>query len=419
MTTLWPKLIEAIHQSPVTSCITTTGAGASAVSALMSVPGCSKTLLEANIPYHADVSATVLDMFPSKYASMDVSRVLAQTAFNRAINFSARRAHVVGIGATAAIATNRARRGADCVYVTCWSCDRVHTYSIENIERVVSRAEQELVVGSLIIRALADAANIARVPIEGEPLLCDGEVVNEVTHSAAQDDVIALLLSGRVSSMLYNRHGVPRTDCPPFSAEEINPARANYLLYPGSFAPLHWGHKELARAASVVVQQRDESSPRKPVILTYEISASIVGKGDLNIDEVKSRVEQFTSGNRRVALTNAKLFIDKARMFRHHGLIVGVDTAIRVLDTKYYEDSAERMIEAMREIESCGCYFIVGGRAKGEEWIDMSHVNIPPQIRHMFIPIKPEDFRVDISSTDLRRRRCSTPDASPATPAAV
>lgn len=192
---------------------------------------------------------------------------------------------------------------------------------------------------------------------------------------------------------------------PPYTNENYD-QNAIYLLYPGSFKPLHWGHTELSRVAGEVMQRNEQE--KKPVIITYEISASIVGKQDVCEADFEERLKQFTAHHRRVAITSAKLFVEKAEMFPNHGLIVGIDTARRVLDPCYYGNSVPKMIEAMQAIDKCGCYFVVGGRKHGADWDDLSCLEVPAEVRHMFKGINPADFRVDISSTEIRARRPST-----------
>jgi hypothetical protein len=86
---------------------------------------------------------------------------------------------------------------------------------------------------------------------------------------------------------------------------------------------------------------------------------------------------------------------------------MGIDTARRVLDPQFYGNEAN-MIEAMKAIDRHGCYFVVGGRKHGDVWDDMSCLSVPDPIKHMFKAIQPHDFRVDISSTEIRARRLSS-----------
>lgn len=74
-----------------------------------------------------------------------------------------------------------------------------------------------------------------------------------------------------------------------------------------------------------------------------------------------------------VLMTNAPTFVQKARLFPGCSFIVGYDTgnirltrkidslAIRILNKKYYMDSEEGVLEALRELSQLNCRFIVGG----------------------------------------------------------
>lgn len=197
------------------------------------------------------------------------------------------------------------------------------------------------------------------------------------------------------------------------SAETPHPLR---LLYPGSFNPLHYGHTELALAALRVLRQQPayRHDPHIPVEVTYEIAVKVVDKGAISREDLHRRVAQFLERGERVAVTNAKLFISKAKLFPGHGFLIGIDTAVRVLDPRHYSTSTDpreaeaAMEEALqRDIGDRGCYFVVGGRKVSGPvgWQDLSMLTIPAAIRHLFIGIPAEDFRVDISSTELRAKK--------------
>lgn len=278
------------------------------------------------------------------------------------------------------------------------------------LEAFTRREQQEEMIGRTILLSLAEATSTKINDLNlGLPLTTNKAALTKtwVPHSCA---VLDALLSGAVESVLFNKNGAAKVaGLPPYSPEEIRPQEHHYLLYPGSFNPLHWGHTELARTASAIVQATfdcAETKPR-PVVVTYEVALSRVGKEDLTHQEINDHVEQFTSQGHRVAVTTAKMFVDKARLFPHHGLVVGIDTVVRVLDPQYYGGSRTAMIDALNQIKSHHCYFVVGGRLRGDQWVDMSSVEVPTELRDMFVPIPQSLFRVDISSTEIRKRRQS------------
>ncbi len=160
-------------------------------------------------------------------------------------------------------------------------------------------------------------------------------------------------------------------------------------IFPGSFDPLHNGHRALA---AVVARKFG-----RPV--HFELSRTNVEKSELPDDVVKSRVEQFR-GYAPLWVTQATIFEAKSALFPGALFVVGFDTAIRLLDSKYYADDAHRdaSLQAIRER---GCRFVVGGR------IDSSSVfRTWENPGELFEVLTEEDFRVDLSSTELRAKLC-------------
>ncbi|CUE72354.1 Hypothetical protein, putative [Bodo saltans] len=401
------SVVERIHASPFKYNLITTGAGGSAISTLMSVPGCSRTLINAQVPYASKTTQDLLDNFPSKFVSSDIGRQLAQHAFRQAVEMDPTTLpiNIVGIGATAALQTSTVRRGADAVFITAWGKHFVNSYAVE-MSKELSRLQQEEIVGQLIVRAMAESASVDCQDLKSQ--LDAAQLQTPVQLNATSDipSPINAVLSGQIQCALFNRHGDVRVNIYPFTKEDHDYNANIYLLYPGSFKPLHWGHTELARVAGQVMQRYHPE--KKNVVITYEISASIVGKKDVCEEDFIERISQFTTQGRRVAITAAKLFVEKAEMFPNHGLVVGIDTARRVLDKQYYNNDDSKMIAAMKAIDNFGCYFVVGGRKRDDGWDDLDDLTVPPELKHMFKGINRADFRVDISSTEIRARRMST-----------
>ena len=84
--------------------------------------------------------------------------------------------------------------------------------------------------------------------------------------------------------------------------------------------------------------------------------------------------------------------------------VVGADTAARMVSPRYYGDDPADVGRALAEIAGHGCRFFVGGRVDAAgRFVDVGGVTIPAGYRDMFQGLGEREFRVDVSSTDLRR----------------
>src|SRR5207245_1528756 len=104
------RLIEAIHQSPLQAVVTVTGGGAGAVADLLAVPGASRTVLAAVIPYHEDALCDFLGYRPDSFCSEPTAQAMALRAYERARDLASGHP-VCGVGCTASLATDRPKQG--------------------------------------------------------------------------------------------------------------------------------------------------------------------------------------------------------------------------------------------------------------------------------------------------------------------
>ncbi len=77
------QLVQQIHDTPTRIVLAITGGGSRAVSDLLEVPGASRTLLEAQIPYTAESIIAYLGARPDEFCSERTARALAMAAFLR------------------------------------------------------------------------------------------------------------------------------------------------------------------------------------------------------------------------------------------------------------------------------------------------------------------------------------------------
>ena len=90
MNSLSPEqLVEQIHDSPMRIVLAATGGGSRAIADLLEVPGASRTLLEAAVPYSAAAMAAWLGTLPDGLCSAATGRAMAMAAFHRARRYEA------------------------------------------------------------------------------------------------------------------------------------------------------------------------------------------------------------------------------------------------------------------------------------------------------------------------------------------
>ena len=162
-------------------------------------------------------------------------------------------------------------------------------------------------------------------------------------------------------------------------------------LLPGSFNPFHHGHEQLARVAGRLLARE----------VSYELAVVNVDKPPLSGNEVRRRLAQFED-TATVVLTRAPRFVEKARLFTGSSFVIGWDTAVRLVDARYYEDSEQRMTVALEEMRAAGVRFIVAGRTHEDEFRTLEDAHLPPDFASMFEGIPESLFRADVSSSELR-----------------
>ena len=162
----------------------------------------------------------------------------------------------------------------------------------------------------------------------------------------------------------------------------------NSLILSGSFNPLHEGHIELLKASS-------KEFKKNPL---FEISIKNVDKSEINFNDLMDRINQFRSLGKLV-VTNSAKFEEKSKIFKESIFVIGYDTALRLVDNKYYNDDFRK---SLKIIEKNNCSFLVSGRFINKKYKKPNNINFEGY-DYLFNILSEEKFRIDISSTELRR----------------
>ncbi len=389
------RLVRQIHRSPLRIVLATTGGGASALEGLLAVPGASQTVLEGVVPYSAAALRRFLGAAPEHYCAPETARAMAMAAFQRALLLAHDEADqegphrggtqsggkglaLAGVACTASLASDRAKKGPHRAHLAVQTAGATITQSIELEKGRRSRFGEEKLLGRLVLNLVAEAAELSeRLPARLTP----SEAL-ESSRTDARPEWTELLL-GQSPAV---RQG---------PAAAFSPQRRAIL--PGAFNPRHDGHRRLADVAMRRLGGAERAS------VEHEISIHNVDKPPLDFTEIQRRLEQF--GPEEVLwLTSAARFEQKADLFPGVTFLVGADTIVRIGDPRYYGGDPAARDRALAHLREQGCRFLVFGRLVGENFRSLADLDLPADLAALCDEIPAEEFRADISSTELRRR---------------
>jgi hypothetical protein len=371
------QLIYALHASGCKAALAITGGGSGAVGELLRVPGGSRLLIEAQVPYDGLALATFLGFAPPQACSHDTAIAMARSIRTRAARLMPPGTDLVGVGATAALVSDRPRKGEHRFHIAFANSTRIaHCTGVMAKGRRDRAAEEDLVSRAIVLWL----AHACRVAAPSPRSLLDADERFAET-AIATVDTIDQLLAGEFDRVTAQPDG-----------QLMLSASRPLVLLPGSFNPVHAGHVLLGRVAEELRQQP----------MAFELSVTNVDKPPLAVDTVRRRLAQF-AWKSPVELTRAPTFVEKSRLFPKATFVIGADTAERVVALKYYGNDKVRMHAALEEIAVSGNSFLVAVRRDAAGRVRaLGDVPVPRRYADLFSEIPEHRFRLDTSSSEIR-----------------
>lgn len=367
-----------------------TGGGSRVIPLLLARCGASQTIVEVSVPYHPAALREYVGGRVDRACSEATALRLAVAAYQRGRRYIAAEhresggagtgseREIAGVGCTAALATDRVRRGRDRVFVAVHTCNRSLTFAADFGHAESDRDAQEAWAAELI----ASAVRKLEIPVGSisEPAF------PVVQREQAAPQSWADLAEGKIAAV-----GIENGEEYVWSGPPVLPAQ---VVFPGSFDPLHEGHLQMAEIAA----------KRFGKAVRFELSIANADKPPLDYLTIADRVEQFARRGLPLLLTRSPRFDQKAALFPESIFLIGADTAIRLADPRFYENDSGHRDAALQRIAEAGCRFLLFGRRLESGFADPRSLELPRVIRELCEAVPPTEFRNDVSSTELRRQ---------------
>lgn len=324
-----------------------TGAGAGIQSKLWEVPGASAFLSGCSFPYAAEETAEILGFAPERLCSEETAIDLASAAYMRAYRFGGK--SPIGIGVTAAVPTDRERRGPDRVHACIITDSEVRVDCMDFARGSMTRAEAGGWCDTLALSLLTSKGGI---------------------------DATAPALARFFGRPYFSRTGERLPGRPDMKA----------ALMPGAFNPPHEGHHGIAAEV--------ELEHHVPVV--FHVTANAPHKPPLTVQELLKRAK-LLKGKNTLFTRGEALYIEKARRFPETPIVMGSDALLRMLDPQWGPE-----VKAMLcEFSQLGTTFFVSPREGVTVDDCFERCSVDCEFRWMFTELK---SAFAMSSTKLREK---------------
>jgi len=156
------RLIDQIHDSSLSIVIAATGGGVASISDLLLVPGASRTVIEALVPYSFPALSHLIGYPPDQAVSEEVAKQMALACLRRAEELVEGNTPLAGVACTAALVTDRQRRGDNRAHIAVATSEGMALTNIALEKDLNDRATEDRIVSDAVLRMIGNTAKVAQ-----------------------------------------------------------------------------------------------------------------------------------------------------------------------------------------------------------------------------------------------------------------
>jgi nicotinamide mononucleotide (NMN) deamidase PncC len=156
------ELIARIHDTATMVVLAVTGGGVAAIGDLLTIPGASRTVLEATVPYAEAALVSLVGSPVVQSTSVATAAAMAVACRRRAAALAGPGTPVVGLACTAALVSDRPKRGEHRAHVGLCRDDaaEAEVWSLLLDKGARDRPGEDRLVSDLVLAVLAGACGL-------------------------------------------------------------------------------------------------------------------------------------------------------------------------------------------------------------------------------------------------------------------